>query len=780
MRTIFALGPEAPTVPLLQTFDSNFTYDAGDPQGGLDKDLWREAFPWHYSGRYGAPSGPNDLPVTLTKDDGSTTPGRLVPHATGDQIIINRESQYYIREFERSLVSPEVPPCAYINASNNLVLHARRTPANFEDYALGNLDAYDVVSFDVSAKTITVHGRIYDRTQRSDGNEYAKGKYRGFARFLRDELTGDPNLDTSWKKKQHAYAWIVLKVSGKADKWLRYDSIDEAATDPPEAAGGTTTHVLHILDTLNASDFPSGTWNTGDVKIQLKRRMTYVSAMLTTQGTWCQKFHMFEIRMKIPEHVRQFFAIFDWSNYVEAWSDGTNPALSFTSEAKSAEADKIENPGGASLARRFHNLWAPYGGMQNYAANNNLQPILSHPEWDVSDSQQHQSSSDGMGPHDSPYSDTWITLRTYWWGQNNVGKPVNSYEWYLQSPVDSKFRRIAGALCPPHWNDGVLDHKQLFVNLGTYSDFNRTMDFIFDADGVSTVDTDDFFVEIDYIHGFQFVGEQAGGASAPNRAGQYPNGLLPTPNDVTGNTGTGIVQAGGTAGGGDTGTTGTPAFDASVTVALDTPAYLYARSGNRYPLKSRIIKNTEGYGIGVTYGTNIPGASIEGSELVFGSNVDGDYLDGLWLEYFEVSGPGTAPTVGGTVVEPDDPTVPPDPDDPGSGVGDPGGGDGTPTYSISVTNPGPIVEGTTDVPEGRVVFVQLTGESRTGTVVAGSPLNTFTITNIPASYDGQNLRAYVTSGPPDNVVADGGYFVFRAADTMRISSIVVSGGGTQV
>ena len=772
-RDVTAMGPVMPVVPLMPVVKSNYTYNAALPRNGVDTAFWAgEQFPWNYYMSFrSANAGELEVQVPHNDGNGYDTVARL-SKPTGEQTIINGESHYYVSEYERFLVTPNLPQLSFINAAGNHEYVAMRTPANFKDMATGVINDFEIASVNQAGSEITVHGKEYTWGEPSETQPgiYAMGAKRvGLDRFSRDELTGDTNHGQSWKKQTYAYGFIIVKIPGKPNQKVRYDSVNDGATTDP-TAGNATTRTLHLLDAL--TDWPSA----GD-NMQLLRHMPYISAMDTTQYTFSQHGGASHFRVKIPDHKRQFFAMFDWSQYIEVPAKGALTAVQFAERDKSAEADKIEYLSGPS--RRFHNLHSPTGGMLNAAALENRTPVISHPEWTKNTQQQHQIQVPVGDPQNIVYGDQWVEIWTYHWLEGNpAGKPANSYEWYGKCP-DGVFRRLGGCICPDHWADGILDPKQIFINNATYGNFARSMDFIFDVGGGSALDTDQWSIEIDFFDVYQLPNQIAGGMGVPARNGTYPNGFAPSPattTDVSG-TGMGVVNADAT--GFVTGTSTVQDFDNTVRVVLDEIPIIHSRAGSRHPLSHTITRNTLGYGINVVYYTSIPGASIENDELVFSANLSGDFVDDVWLEYTEASGPGTAPIVGGAVVvTPDDNTVP-DPDDSGDGgLGD-GGDGGTSNFSITVTSTGPTVVATTNLPEGRQGRISLANHPDlilTGTVTNG----TITITGIPDEYDGVPLRIFATAGADFNEAeATGGQFVYTKTIPPLSFEVEVSGSGVQ-
>jgi len=547
-RTISEFGPEPPEInDLTQTLGLDFTHDSSKEYGGLDTELFKlDAYPWLWLAEPDA-NATEDVSVgryvlDMQVPHSGTTKLKVQPAEVGTQLIINRESQYYVRRHEQRDPANNIPPLVYHGEDDALHIRTIRTPVEFEDKALGNMDAYEIVSINQATRVVRVRGLRYDRKEPSDDGSYSADTfYMGVNRFLRDTLNSDtgPDLNLSWQFKKYDYAHAKFEQTGER---VTYDQIVDETTPDPVANNQTTFHNIRLQNA-------PAQWPDVGSQIKLFRRMPFCSGMVTTNSTFAQKYFMVEYETELSESFWQFFAIFGWSNYIE-----TINGINFSTSNKDAEIDLIENPSG-DRRWRFHNAHAPQNPNLNMAVNEGRTPVMGNPEWDNNNNQQHQLTEQLAADYTGR-----VTFRFYWWPENNsYGKPGNSLEWYLQD-TDGKFKRIGGCLAPAAWNNGIIDHKQFFFNGGAYGDFIRGLNFVYGGGPTSAPKIDDFVSKIYKFDVYQFPGEELGGAGIPNVNGGYPNGLQTVPSiNGAGNAG------GGSSGSGSSGTGTTDTSSSRVT-----------------------------------------------------------------------------------------------------------------------------------------------------------------------------------------------------------------------
>lgn len=582
-RYVTSFGPEAPDVPMFKTLEVDTTYKASEPYGGLPTDLFKyDAYPWLWRSSMDS-AATEDASVgryvsTLQQEHNGQTRMKTVPAESDSQLVINRESQYYVRRHEQQDPANNLPELVYIGSDNAIHFRTIRTPVEFQEKALGNLDSFEIASINQSALEIRVKGGVYDRKEPSDDGVYGVGKYIGLEGFLRDTLDSDtgPILNLSWQFKRYAYGHAKL-VSGS--QRVTYDRIiDENAIDPPGSSGETTYHRIRLTRA-------PASWPAVGSRIQLYRHLPFCSGMLTTTQTFSQKYWMLECETELSDSFYQFFAIFGWNHYME-----TTDGISFQEADKSGEIDVLENPA-ADIRWRFHNAHAPTGGQYDMATNEGRERVIydDKPEWDNNYSQQHQLAST-LGPN---YGNR-VTFRQYWWPENNdYGKPGNSLEWYIKD-TDGEFKRVGGCLAPSFWNNGVIDEKQLFLNAAAYGDFMRGLNYVYGGGATSAPKTEDFVSKVYKLEVYQFAHERAGGSGIPTASGTYPLGLAQTPGDVSGGSGAGYVNEDATEG---TGGGVVPADPASPVSAKKAPHISYApdlSNGKTMTAAAEIPTNDDG------------------------------------------------------------------------------------------------------------------------------------------------------------------------------------------
>jgi len=286
--------------------------------------------------------------------------------------------------------------------------------------------------------------------------------------------------------------------------------------------------------------FRMQTWPQGIAPgdtITLSRRLPYVTTMLATCGTFAQVGGIWDFRLRMANKKRQFQAPFLWSNYLQTFT------RSYLNREKEVEVDVIEFPGATTP---FHNVHRPDGGrdpanysMINYASRTGVDPVMSNPEWTEIAKQQHQI----LIPIDSQdYVDhtAWHDIKVVHCLENNpLGFPTNSIIWYVRTN-DGRFKFTCGCIMSPDAYNGVLDAFQMFLCNPVDGDFVADMEF-FAPGRASTDDTFPYYFDIAHVKVAQFPGHECGGSGFPDLNGQYPQGFRPTPNDITGNSGSGIA-----------------------------------------------------------------------------------------------------------------------------------------------------------------------------------------------------------------------------------------------
>lgn len=529
-RYVTQFGPAAPDVPMFKTLEVDTTYKPSEPYGGLPTEMFRfDAYPWLW--RSSVDDNATEDPSvgryvsTLQQAHLGKTKIKTVPAESDSQLVINRESQYYVRRHEQQDPANNLPELVYTGSDNAIHFRTIRTPVEFQEKALGNLDSFEIVSINTSALEIRVKGGVYDRKEPSDDGAYDTGKYIGMEKFLRDTLDSDSGneLNLSWQLQKYAYGHAKFL---EGNQRVTYDRIiDENAIDPPESSGATTYHRIRLRT-------PPTSWPSVGSRIQLYRHLPFCSGMLTTTQTFSQKYWMIECETELSDSLYQFFAVFGWNHYME-----TTDGISFPEAEKSGEIDVLENPA-ADIRWRFHNAHAPTGGQLNMAVNEGRTPVIDNPEWDENYKQQHQLAS-SFGPN---YGNR-VTFRQYWWPEDNeYGKPGNSLEWYIKD-TDGVFKRVGGCLAPSFWANGIIDEKQIFINAAAYGDFTRGLNFSYGGGPTSAPKTTDFVSKVYKFEVYQFAYQRAGGSGIPTSSGTYPLGLGPTPGDISGGSGAGIVSA---------------------------------------------------------------------------------------------------------------------------------------------------------------------------------------------------------------------------------------------
>lgn len=499
-------------------------------ENGLDDAVWRDrGFPWHYV------NGQAD--------------GSYDEQASGQQTLINGENQYYLKPSEITGTVPEWPDNKpWFVRNGNMVLSAIPVPPQYDNIAWAVVEGYDVVSS--TSNTVRVRGRsYYDR--RVQASRF------GLNRYLID-----------------GYATRI--VSGGQT----YDVTNiQHHNGDPDPASGPTEHTLTISGAFSSS--PSG-------GVNLLRKQRYVSGMMTTRGTFSQKYGSWQMRVKLPKGDGTFAAIWSWSNYLEF------PGTNFSNADKSPEVDFVEALGHATDIA-YHNLHQPDENMTGFA---NSLPPLDHsnaspqtPGWTGQHIQQHQVLMDPSNPDYYDVGAEFVTFRWDWYPDGLAGVQGKTCAMYVKRDSWPDFRKLYESYMSNNADDGVIDERQVQINMAMEGDFNFDQE-INDAsyprlDGPTSPPWE---IEVDYIDVYQWDGFEQGGSGLPDVNGTYPGGLG------------GITPPGtGTGGGGTTGTTSTgyrPTLGQGIRFSQGTRSGIHV-----YSLEDRSLADT-GRFIWDDYGTD--------------------------------------------------------------------------------------------------------------------------------------------------------------------------------
>jgi len=572
------VGPPPPDIPgLLPTFDSDFSRG----ESVLTEGQWPlRGYPWLYNAKGGTSPNPGTVPTELRDDNGGWSAVAQIPIGIGAQTVINSEGQYYCRDYE--LTEFGEPPLTRV-VDGVLQVEARRTPDSMLDRARCDFGFnFRSQNVDEAARTFQVKGERYKpKVPSSNGHYLWDREHVGVERYLRDELIGDTELFQETKYRQYPYTWVRLHSDvGGIYRYVRIDQIiDPSGDNDPiaayDASGWIDPVAMHTLRIMDGELTPAE-WEffRQGATIKMVRHLPWISQMLDTGGGFSQRFGMWEFDMQLPDHRDNFVALWGWANAREMFNVPGFPTHNFAQRwGNATEVDYTEWPGGGAVYNKHHNMHAarltenrdgefdvfdavlPKDAngnytMEDYAAFNGLDPVVAHPEWARSVQHGTQIAVPIGGEGYVDYGQRH-TLRVYHHGPNaaDYGKIPNTVEWYTkQGAADGpgEFRRVAGCHAPPWWADDPGAPKRLFVNMAVLGDFVTNSRHSYTKGQGSTLTGDSMMLQLWSAKCYQMPGLEAGGGGFPDETGYHSRGMLPTPNDPTGNSGSGIVPGGGT------------------------------------------------------------------------------------------------------------------------------------------------------------------------------------------------------------------------------------------
>jgi len=554
-RSVFQHGEDWPeNVQAIQTFDSNFKYHDGKDQNGLDwQKFQHHCFQWLAFANEENPAldqgDSRSFQMTMPDENGVVKPVKITPQSPAYQTNINEEMSAIIwrQDWEElglgDLVSVEQDEDAGWDYAR---IKAVRTPASVADKVRAVQEDFVILEINEAARTITFEGKKYYRKRKTTGLDnqglpiYDIGEHVGFGRNLRDQLTNDI-YRTMDSFKVHEYDYGFMTKDGVD---YRYTGIvDSPETDQRTGAhpdgedvypfnpNATSAHTVYF------ETMPEGVFVGGSMT--LLRRLPFCTSMLSTNGIFAQEYGYWDLRWRFSDHKRQFQSAFNFPGQRETGD------REYPQHLKDAEGDIKEVPANTTP---FYNTHRPIGGrdpafsMLNYAELNDLEPVQDHPEWTAADKQQHQAL---IGIDDPNYVDStkWHDTRVSYWHEGNPhGFPADSMTWHERTP-DGKFKYICGCLCSPdfHTKGGILNALQIFITNAVDGGFVADMEY-FAPDAASTNEEYPMYMDVAHIKCYQFAGLETGGSGFPDPDGKYPNGFQPYPNDITGNSGSGIAS----------------------------------------------------------------------------------------------------------------------------------------------------------------------------------------------------------------------------------------------
>ena len=420
----------------------------------------------------------------------------LVNQAPSEQTVINEEQQYYLQSAD---IAAGVADPASVNAQGQLELRCVRTPASYQDKALGVVQSYTVTDV-LSNNQFKVRGRgYYDRNLSAALSPNPPGgdtrildlasgvgkTFAGVERYLRDNVNGDAPgtspASSDFHKPSYPYGFLKL-ASGQR---VKYTSISSERTQyTPNDKNDNAPDVKSTITLQAGEQMPA----VGQM-VTLLRRMPYVSGMLSTRGYHQQKFGSWHMRVKLPGGKGTFAAAWSWPSYPDSAEDN---------KQKSVEIDFVEQLGHTDI--QYHNAHQPEFDMKDYVARNGKTPIftdknsassplpsasdstvrsglrgklegditastLKGPEWDAQNIQQHQVRLDS-GQLD--FTNAWQEVIWDWY-------PDNTCAWFVKT--GGTFREIAHSHMSPLAADGTFDERVIFLNNAFDGSFNRNQEF---------------------------------------------------------------------------------------------------------------------------------------------------------------------------------------------------------------------------------------------------------------------------------------------------------------
>lgn len=646
-RLVTGIGPIAPTVAgALKTFDAGF---ATDPNALTSGRFGPQGFPWLFDNYPSARNDPGSVQTEMMGKDGSWVPVTQVPQELGDQTVINGELQFYCTN--ELLAQHGIAPLNRI-VNGVLEMHAIQTPDSMKDICMASADTFGdfkLIAIDEANREIRVEGNRYSRKRPSDNGKYERGNYIGFDRFNRDELNSDAEtLDQGMKRRKYDYGIVRLQVTNHRDqdRTVKYDRvIDERSTDPEYVSDASSQEKTYHRIRIRSGELTSEDWarltDPGGAVMKLYKRQPWIAQMETTSGTFSQQYGIFDMKAKLHDHSEQFFAWWFWGQYLnmfKAKSDDPVAFIKFEDEWDNAtELDGIESPGGTTGLRRYHNIHAAnVGGMQNYAALNGIDQEMAanspnlrdepnpadNAEWDRDDQAGHIIGIQSGDPGHVRY-DEWFRLRVMWVPPNHPlnPRPVGVVRWYIAQGDSDPLRYLCGVITPPWWDENPGAPKRIFLNNAVGGDFVSDNRYVFDKNGGSSDNSDTITNYVSLMEAYQFPNYVAGGSGYPDSSKQFSRGLLPTPDDLTGNSGTGQVTDSGEPGPGPGGNTGPATGVVDIQISSGTDDAEESASG-AVTLGSSDLELTEDsteQRVGMRFpGVDIPrGATITAAYLQF-------------------------------------------------------------------------------------------------------------------------------------------------------------------